>query len=110
MNINAQGHVVNSNGLTTQPTRSQFWCGDNNFRIGFDFLVLDDGKVALHSFYGNVDDQVAEDFLYEVVESNIALASAVEMVNIALSFLLEEGAVGVESNLDTFIDALKSRA
>lgn len=107
MEINIRGHVVNNDGETTQPTRSQWWVGDSNQRIAFDFLKLDDGNFALHSFYGNIDDQKAEDFLYEVVAADEAEAAAESMVTDAIEYLIAEGAKDFDNHHDGFVTSVK---
>lgn len=106
MKINERGHVVNSNGETTEPMRSQFWVGDSVHRVAFDFLKLDDGTYAIHSFYGNIEDQKAEDFLYEVVPADEAVVTASTMVKDAMDFLVAEGAKNLDSEYLDFEKAV----
>lgn len=67
MQISEAGHVVNGDESTTNPFKSPYFVGDENQRIYFDFLLMDDGDIALHSQYGCVEDHCSEVFLYEVM-------------------------------------------
>ena len=87
MKINNTGHVVNSEGITTAPHASLYWLGDDTHRVGFDFLVLDNGRVALHAKYGNTLRQCHSEFFYDVIDYDKALASAQNLVNAAMSLL-----------------------
>lgn len=106
MGINEYGRLINSDGSTTEPTKSNFWLGDSNYRIAFDFLVLDDGKVALDSFYGNIKGSRAETFLYEVVTARQAVEAASTLTQDAEKFLKEEGCEDLTGNAEQFIEQL----
>lgn len=107
MQTNTSGHIVNANGATTNPRTTAFWVGDDNQRVAFDFLYLDDGAVVLHSMYGNVEDQVVEDFIYEVVPTEDVLESAVNLVSCAIKYLVENGVGEIKLNVEGFIDGIR---
>lgn len=109
MQINNIGHLINSKGKTTNPTTSTYFAGTSNIRIAFDVCDLDDGKVAIHSMYGNINAQVAEDFLYEVVEREDALECLITMIDDAHNFLLENTEEDVESTLHFLIEDFRIR-
>lgn len=87
MKINNTGHVVNTDGNTTAPHASPWWLGDDDYRIGFDFLILDNDRVALHAAYGNTLRACHSEFFYDILDCDKALASAQNLVNAAMSLL-----------------------
>lgn len=87
MQINNTGHVVNKEGVTTMPHNSPYWLGDDDHRIAFDFLLLDNGRAALHAVYGNVLRQCDLEFFYDVIDCDKALVSAKHLINAATSLL-----------------------
>lgn len=106
MQTNTNGHIVNADGATTNPRTTNFWVGDDNQRVAFDFLCLDDGNVVLHSMYGNAEDQVMEDFIYEVVEPQEAGENAINLVSCAIKYLVENRVGDIKLNVEGFIDAV----
>ena len=87
MQINNTGHVVNNEGITTKPHISTWWVGCDAYRVAFDYLALDNDKVALHAVYGNTLRQMSFRIFYDVVDSSKALASAKNLVNAACLLL-----------------------
>jgi hypothetical protein len=107
MKINEYGHVVNADGSTTNPMRTPFWIGDDNQRVSFDFLLLDDGNVALHSMYGNIALQLGETFLYEIHSKDDVVAAAISLLADASRYLAEAGAGELQIHMDNFITLLE---
>lgn len=106
MKINSSGHAVNNNGETTNPIKSKFWLGDNNQRIAFEALKLDNGLIAIHSIYGRVDDSRCEDFVYEILAPEEAVEQAISMINSAEAFLISEGVTEMSVHVEGFLDTL----
>lgn len=103
MQINDTGHVVNCEGITTAPHASPWWVGDDNHRIAFDFLVIDNGRVALHADYGNTLRQCRTEFFYDVIDCDKALVSAQKLVDAATSLLqahCPDNDLNIERSLD----------
>ena len=106
MKIDIRGHAVNDNGETTNPMKSNFWLGDNNQRIAFDALKLDNGLIAIHAIYGRVDDPRCEDFVYEILSVDEVKIQAVSMINAAETFLISEGVAEMGVHVEGFLETL----
>lgn len=87
MKINNTGHVVNKDGITTTPHSSPYWLGADAHRIAFDYLMLDNDRVALHAIYGNALRQSHTEFFYDVIDGDNAHASARNLVCSAFSLM-----------------------
>lgn len=98
MQINNIGHVVNNDGITTAPHASPWWLGEGNHRVAFDYLVLDNDRVAIHAIYGNSLRQCHSEF----IDSSKALASAQSLIDAATSLLRAH-------NHDTGLDTSKGK-
>jgi hypothetical protein len=86
MYVNAQGHIVMSNGSTTIPQTTAYYIGDSQRFITFAFMVLPDGRVAVHSVLHD-GQEPKEDFLYEVAAQQDAMWTAETMVDDAVDYL-----------------------
>lgn len=107
MNLSTNGYVVNTDGSTTSPMKSSYWIGDNSHRVCFDFLLMDDGYVALHSIYGCVDDHSIEEFKYDVVTKVEVLATAFSVVKESMEFLTQIGVTNPAVHIDAFFAELQ---
>jgi hypothetical protein len=100
MDVNEYGKVVTKEGKSTNPTRSEFWMGDSNSRVAFDFLLIANHKLAVvHSFYGNIKEQRSEDFIYEIVPIEKVFITTASMMKDAEEFLVEEGCLDPSWNM-----------
>jgi hypothetical protein len=109
MQINNTGHVVNSKGITTTPHFSPYWLGDDTHRIAFDFLVLGNGRVALHADYGNTLRQCHSEFFYDVIDCDKAIVSAQNLIGSAIS-LMQAHNPDIELDTDRANDFLSAVA
>lgn len=105
MRINDTGHVVNNEGITTAPLASPWWLGDANYKVAFDYLVLDNDRVAMHAIYGNTLRQCHSEFFYDVIDCGKALASAQKLVDAATS-LLQAHSPDNDLNIERSLDFL----
>lgn len=86
MIVNERGHIEMADGRTTEVEQAQYYVGNGGTHISFTNLILEDGRVVLHSaiYHG---DELVEDFLYEVAERHEAVEGAQTMVEDALDHL-----------------------
>ena len=67
LDINAAGHVQLKDGRTTDPLTHPVWyVGTPKDLVSFAYMVLPDGRVAIHSAVNSPSNEIAEDFLYEI--------------------------------------------
>jgi hypothetical protein len=94
MIVNERGHIEMADGRTTEMREhrvlEQFYVGNRNNFITFRYLLLEDGRVVLHSEIHDAEGPI-EDFLYEVVERGDAYSSAETMFDDAVDYLLSMG-------------------
>lgn len=90
VDINDEGHVQLPCGKTTNPLDEPIWyVGVPHEYVSFAYLMMPDGRVAIHSAVRSLENDVAEDFLYEIVERHEAVATAESMVQDGIAWLLE---------------------
>lgn len=82
ININEALQHINADGSMTAPHTKNYWLGNDIERIAFDFLILDDGKLAVHALYGNANTRKHENFFY-------GYAGAGGVVDVASSVVME---------------------
>ncbi len=96
-------------GRRTDPAGKKVWyTGDDSDFIAFDYQMLDDGRVVLHSALHSDTQGLCEDFLFEVVRRDSALHAARTMVWDAEDYLEEAtGDMPASMTEQDFIDHLK---
>jgi hypothetical protein len=116
MIVNEEGHIVMTDGQTTEvPSHEleRFYVGNRLNFITFRHMALGDGRYVVHSQLHDVEG-LLEDFLYEVVDQGEAYGCAVTMVEDAEDYL-ESAGVTLDDNgtptdfLDRLREELKSR-
>lgn len=90
LRMDGQGHL-HAGKRTTDPLHSGFYVGTSLNFIGFDALVIGDGRVAIHSALHFTVDDLEEDFLYEVVAAEQAYPCLTSMLDDAAEYLNENG-------------------
>lgn len=84
-----------SDGRTTEAPllmdMPQFYIGNEYHFITFCHLILDDGRVVVHSQLFDVTEKMSEDFLYEVVDRHEAYRCAATMIDDAEEYLTSVG-------------------
>ena len=84
----------------TDPAGRRVWfTGDDADYIAFDYVILLDGRVVLHSALHSDTLKLYEDFLYEVVDRHEAVDCACSMVTDAEEYL--EEATGFWPNIES---------
>jgi len=100
--LTEEGHLQMSDGKTTRPVKvgevPAFYVGSSLQFIAFDYLIIDEERVALHSELHDPDTDTHEDFIYEVAERHEALTALRDMLEDALEYLEEQGYV-IDYNL-----------
>ena len=78
---------VNTGNTTTMPHASQWWVGNSDYRIAFDYQVLDNDRVVLHAVYGNAVRKCSEDVFKGAVDCDEALEAAQKLVARSMTLL-----------------------
>lgn len=92
MDVDAQGHILLADGRTTNPWAAlAAYVGSDRGKVAFDYLMLPDGRVVLHSAFVDPGRGTAEDYIYEVVQRREAVQVAEDLINDAAQFLQAEG-------------------
>lgn len=111
MDVNAQGHLVTSEGIPiTVPQLSGYYVGNRLCYITLSFAHLPDGRVVVHSaLHEEGDPEPKETFLYEIVDRQDAMRCAETMVEDALEYLEAVG-VTLDHNLSAehFLNRLRA--
>lgn len=83
------------------PRASQWWVGNDNYRVAFDYHVLDNYWVVLHAVYWNVVRKCSEDVFKGVVDCDEALEVAQKLVATTMILLK---AYSSDEELDIYAD------
>ncbi len=89
MIVNERGHIEMADGKTTEVQlreMAQFYVGNEFNFITFRHMLLDDGRVVVHSELHDASGPL-EDFLYEVVDRTEAIRCATSMIDDAIEYL-----------------------
>jgi hypothetical protein len=107
MEMNKEGHL-SAQGKTTDPLKSGgWWLGNKLDYIGFDYMLLPNGEVALHSALSFSTDNKEEDFLYEVWPRDEAYASLKSMVEDACDYMAECGKTIAQVNIESMFEKMR---
>lgn len=109
MIVNERGHIEMSDGKSTERVFDcpEYYVGNANYYISFTHMVLDDGRVVVHSTLHEPDYE--EDFLYEVAEHHEALHTALTMVSDAEDYLQTVGVTSDQGcNAGLFLSRLEA--
>lgn len=105
-------HITNTKGSTTNPLTSLWWVGSSNYRIAFDYLLLEGECIAIHAIYGNAERKTHSEFFYGVAYFEDALACATNIISSAKSLIIahDRDSITEADNIRSFefIDALKN--
>jgi len=89
--LDKHGHAVRNDGETTDPYGHITWSvGNGDDFHCFDFLDLGD-KIALHSVVNSETGSFIQDAQYGIHDKDVALDVAKEMVDDAISWLVDGG-------------------
>lgn len=88
MQLTDQNKFINSLGDTTTPHTSPWWVGEGDYRVAFDYLLLDGDCVALHAIYGNASRKTHSEFFYDIAHFEDAEKCAHNLVASAKALIL----------------------
>lgn len=110
MLINETGKRLDTEGLMTAPQNTNYWFGNDEERVAFDFCVLDDDTIVIHALYGDSVNGTHKDFFYGFASPSVAVGEVSRLIQEAKAFLKARGALKRDHGFELICDLSRETA